>query len=743
MNSIHGVTLELVRPGPAHNQLLSPLTPYIALCGGDSPVSVHLPFEHHQLLLRLQRLRYEAQENTPSEAQSAQRQGELLDMGRLLGGVLGSIPALLAELSCARCRSSRLVHLRLSLSASELGMVPFETAISPAGFPGFGSPLFLQSNTPVSITREIRRGRPLPLDWNRPPRILFAFASPPEFPQVPAEQHLRALHEAIMPWLKAQDDAQGRLAEIKQFLTVLPDASLQEIRNACAGQHFTHVHILAHGAPVSSAGDRRYGVALCRHDDRALTEFVDGESLAFTLTGKDAAGDDGHVPTLVSLSTCDSGNLNSTLTPGGSIAHALHAAGIPWVIASQFPLWMRASAIATRELFSGILNGEDPRWVLYGLRQKLRTDCPNTHDWASIVAYATLPDDFAQQVQRFRDEQMKARLDVKLHQLDRAIKRVNAKSGNRVLTLRSASPVGDASLSRPPLDELAEMERETDAELQRWLATVGSDGGDRDRKAAAAQRLARCAAWKKRLGVAYQLVAEALPEGAPPGDYDRAKTGYLNAYRASRDHYREALDKDPASTWLATQFLALNAVTAPAKTAIQLPLDIDAKDLWLVALKLARGESRRGRDEEKAWAQTTLVELGLLGAHYSEAFDPAGAGKEIEDAIHEILRIEERASMPAKALEYQLRRYHRYWKNGRWDKLVDLALQTLRPDADLHTALDTEADTASGEGNEEISPDLARQAAAAVNSPVASIAPGGEGADPCKPAGEREGGDKN
>ncbi|MBK5913922.1 CHAT domain-containing protein [Rhodocyclus purpureus] len=727
MNSIHGVTLELVRAGPAHNQLLSPLTPYIALCGGDSPVSVHLPFEHHQLLLRLQRLRYEAQENTPSEAQSAQRQGELLDMGRLLGDVLGSIPALLAELSRARCQGGQLVHLRLSLSASELGMVPFETAISPAGFPGFGSPLFLQSNTPVSITREIRRGRPLPLDWNRRPKILFAFASPPEYPPVPAEQHLRALHEAIKPWLKMQDDAQGRLKEIKQFLTVLPDASLQEIRKACTGEHFTHVHILAHGAPISIAGDRRYGVALCQHDDRAQPEFVDGESLAFTLTGKDAAGDGGHVPTLVSLSTCDSGNLNSTLTPGGSVAHALHAAGIPWVIASQFPLWMRASAIATRELFSGILNGEDPRWVLYGLRQKLRTDCPNTHDWASIVAYATLPDDFVQQVQRFRDEQMKARLDVKLDQLDRAIKRVNPESADRLLRLRSGSPDGDASAARPPLDELAGMERETDAELQRWLATVGGDGGDCKLKAAAAQRLARCAAWKKRLGVAYATIAPTLADAAP------ALAAAQNAYRASRDHYLDALEQDPASTWLATQFLALNAVTEPAKTPARMPMGIDEKDLWLVALKLARGETRRGQDEEKAWALTTVVELCLLGARYSAAFDPAGAAKEIEDAIHEIRRLEGRAPMPAKALEYQLRRYHRQWRDERWDALVEVAVQTLHPDGDSPSGL-----PASG-GGEASSPDLARQAGTDLDSPVASVAPGDEGAEPCQPTGEREG----
>lgn len=52
MNDIHDIKLEFLRSGPAHNHLLSPLTPYMALCGADGPVSVHLPFEHAQLLSR-------------------------------------------------------------------------------------------------------------------------------------------------------------------------------------------------------------------------------------------------------------------------------------------------------------------------------------------------------------------------------------------------------------------------------------------------------------------------------------------------------------------------------------------------------------------------------------------------------------------------------------------------------------------------------------------------------------------
>ena len=42
MAEIRSVLLDIVRPGPAHNQLLSPLTPYLALCGADGPVTISI-----------------------------------------------------------------------------------------------------------------------------------------------------------------------------------------------------------------------------------------------------------------------------------------------------------------------------------------------------------------------------------------------------------------------------------------------------------------------------------------------------------------------------------------------------------------------------------------------------------------------------------------------------------------------------------------------------------------------------
>lgn len=656
MKQIHDVVLELVRPGPAHNQLLSPLTPYVALCGGDSPVSIHIPFEHQQLLTRIQRLRYELETGAATEAQVAQRQAELQEMGKVLGEMLGDIPTLLAELSRVRANGGKLAHLRLSLSASELGMVPFETAISPAGFPGSGSPLFLQSHTPITITREIRRGCALPLKWNRQPRILFAFASPPDLAHVPAEAHLYAIRKAIDPWVKIKEDKNDRVAELKKLLTVLPDASLQEIRDLCSQESYTHVHILAHGAPFNHAGDRHFGIALCCHNDKSKWEVVDGESLAIALSGKNTACITHEAPSLVSLATCDSGNVGSAISPGGSIAHGLHLAGIPWVVASQFPLWMSASSLAVGALFSGLLVGDDPRSVLYDLRRRLRTDCPSTHDWASIVAYATVPPDFESQLTRFRDDQMKARLSVKLNRLDDLFGDSERKS------------------SQADMDELEAICKDTRAILAGWCDDP-TEPPEQHPKPATSLRLGMSGAVEKRLGIAYQAAGK--KENVP----DKKKTleeNSLAAYKSSRDYYCEAIEADPSSTWPLTQYLSINAVLPQDGEYKRTPFGIPPEDWWFIATRVARSNVNTSRG---AFALTDLVELSLLGCFYDQHCEQETIRQQIEGYVEKILQLEHKDRIPRKALQRQLGRYRNSWKNGSWDKLVEDAVNILGTDA--------------------------------------------------------------
>jgi hypothetical protein len=89
-----------------------------------------------------------------------------------------------------------------------------------------------------------------------------------------------------------------------------------------------HMGILAHGQRMETRD--QYGLALCSDRDPTTSDLVDGEALATALTAHDSMGATRARPTLVSLATCDSGNAGSVVTAGGSIAHALHAGGIPW-----------------------------------------------------------------------------------------------------------------------------------------------------------------------------------------------------------------------------------------------------------------------------------------------------------------------------------------------------------------------------------------------------------------------------
>lgn len=641
MKQIQDVVLELVRPGPAHNQLLSPLTTYVALCGGGSPVSIQIPFEHQQLLTRIARLRYEVDSAQATEAQIAQRQAELHEMGEILGNVLGDIPTLLAELNRVRCTDRKLTHLRLSISASELGIIPFETALSPSGFPGNGSPLFLQSHTPITITREIRRGFALPLNWNQRPRILFAFASPQDVPPVPYEAHLKALRDAIAPWVNIKDEPAQSVREVKQILTLLPNASLQEIRELCNRENFTHVHILAHGAPFNSAGDRHFGLMLCRDEDRSRGEVVDGESLAIALIGNSANGVKHEAPTVVSLATCDSGNVGSVLTPGGSIAHELHTAGIPWVIASQFPLWMSASSLAVSELFRGLLAGEDPRAVLYDLRRRLRTDCPKTHDWASIVAYATIPPDFEDQLTQFRDAQMRARLSVNLNRLDELFSGLLPE------------------WTKENLDELERVSTATRSILHDWC-NENTDAAEQRLKPAKSMRLCMGGASEKRLGVSYLAAKK-----------DHAA---WEAFKKGREYYCQAIEADPSSTWPITQYLFMNALFREDEEPGRLPFGIEAKDWWFIASRMARSEINTARG---AFALTDMVELTLLGCLYGPPCDENEVREKIESYIQQILQREHLNPVHRRALRHQLQRYPHSRNNEVWKKMLDEAINQL------------------------------------------------------------------
>ncbi|WP_136806175.1 CHAT domain-containing protein [Desulfosediminicola flagellatus] len=648
MTDIRNIKLEILRPGPAHNQLLSPLTQYLALCGADGPVTINQPFEQRQLLTRLNRLRYFIGTN---QVAPEQREAELRAIGESMGDIFGQIPALLSELGSARSTWDKLVHLRLSLSAFELGLMPFETAISPDGFPSSGSPLFLQKTLPIVLTREVRRGRPLPVSWDRPPRILFIYASPDGLAEVPAKQHLVAIRRAISPWVTIVDSDDDKLKEVKKIITVLSNATLEQVRHACVETEFTHIHVLAHGASYQNAGERRYGLALCSSKSSSEMDVVDGERLAIAITAdREASCDSRNRPTVLSLATCDSANTNSVLTPGGSIAHELHAAGIPWVFASQFPLYMRASNIFTEVLYKRLLRGHDPRCVLYELRQRLRTSCPDTHDWASIVAYATVPWNFENQVESFRDKQIRNRIEIKFARIDHLLEH---------------SEAGEADVETA--NEMVKLCSDIRQDLKDWRNTSSALTTIQDQS----ERLGVSAASEKRIGIALQNFK------LEDDDSDTA-TKVLTAYENSRRFYWEALEADITNHWAITQYLSMLVVTQNQAISEVSGLELKYREWWVAARQMSKWQLASAKEKDKVWGYGTLAELELLGVFFSpDTFNMKKAKEEIGRYCRKIVNICGPDTFPVKSTKRQFCRYADTWKIAQCRALAKVAVDAL------------------------------------------------------------------
>jgi CHAT domain len=372
---------------------------------------------------------------------------------------------------------------------------------------------------------------------------------------------------------------------------------------------------------------------LCRDSDRTQKEVVDGAALATALTAKDAIGATLFRPTLVSLATCDSGHPGSVITPGGSIAHALHAGGIPWVVASQFPLWMNASTIAVEVLYTGLLRGDDPRWVFYTLRQRLRTDSTHTHDWGSIVAYAVVPWNFEQQVAAFRNRQTRHRIEIKFDKAEEMLK-----------TTSMAADV-EALYS------------ELRADLRKWC-----DEPAHAEIAPLSERRGVSGASEKRIGIFYS--AEKKAEQA------------RESYEAALKLYKQALQSDPKNHWVATQYLSLLAILAQPKNHKELAAQYGS---WWTAVRwIALQELSTASGEAKAWTLGTLAELELLGATYNgSTFDLKRSREVVGQYCTNLCETVGYDGFPAFSTRRQFRRYTQYWGKPEWDDLAHAALTAL------------------------------------------------------------------
>ncbi|HEX7722753.1 MAG TPA: CHAT domain-containing protein [Pyrinomonadaceae bacterium] len=617
------ITLELLRHGPAHNQLLSPLTPYLALCENHGAVTLHVPFEHNQFLHRLSALGYQLSDES--------RLFQLQDTARVMSEILAMIPGLTAESSKEDHAPQPLTHLRLIISASELALLPWELALSPNGFPGAGQYLLLQPQMPICLTREIRRVEGETLRWPQEPKILFAAAAPPSVDPIPLESHLLALRRSINPWVKYYDegDDETRRKRVEEHLHFLPEASIDAIETACATGAFTHVHILAHGVERKDNYDTRFFLALHNSLNPNETDYISGSRLATALRPSQRPDSRGLArPVVVTLASCDSANVGSVAGAGSSIAHALHESGIPMVVAGQFPLSFEGSVRLVECLYDGLLWGTDPRPLLYDVRRRLYAQFRTTHDWAALTAYVSLPSDFDQQIKGVQIRQAMRSINAAMNYADEATRRFFSKTRTKSSQTETAPT--------PPEDQKKLIENarakigDAKKKLVRLLDTIPDER---------AQIKGLLASTEKREAEVLYTASESSLIDEKTRKHD--KSASIQLLTKAKDHYWDSFLLNRADSWTLIQYLSLrlilkhlkptaseaaanppapppnaqvnnpqpgNALLAPEKAPPE--KDIDA--LWSLARLLSLYDLQSSNRQVAVWANGNLIELYLL-----------------------------------------------------------------------------------------------------------------------------------
>lgn len=205
-------------------------------------------------------------------------------------------------------------------------------------------------------------------------RILLAWSAAGG--AVPATEHVAALSRAT------QDSGYFVAAR-----DVLPNVTCGTLAAALVAAEqeqrpISVLHILCHGTSVGST----FGLALHQDGDASKVEGVDAGRLRRILAPY------GATLRLVVLSACDSSNAGELGNQLGSIAQALHRAGLAMVIASRYPLSINAANCLVGELYHRlIVHGDSVEEALIASRSKLAIDTGHL-DWASLQFYARSAD---------------------------------------------------------------------------------------------------------------------------------------------------------------------------------------------------------------------------------------------------------------------------------------------------------------------------------------------------------------
>lgn len=323
--------------------------------------SFRLPIETDLLGRRLRTL--EAEIDSPHDHE----QGNLREMGRQLFDALfvGVVRERLAvELEALDSDPRAVLHIRLLIDPERpggrtLSALPWELLYDLRR----REPLGLSTRTPIVRQLPVPRARKLP-KLDGPLRIAVVVASPRGYPPL------------------ALADERERIERIshrsKVDVEVLDSGTHDELRQKLRAGRFHGVHFMGHGEidPRTGAG------ALVFETGEGEGDPVSGDSLALTLR-------DCPEIRFAVLNACGSGHLPRAegLDPYTGVGTALIMAGLPAVVAMQFPISDRAALAFSASFYGFLAEGASVESAVVEGRKAIHRAFDGSFEWAIPALY--------------------------------------------------------------------------------------------------------------------------------------------------------------------------------------------------------------------------------------------------------------------------------------------------------------------------------------------------------------------
>lgn len=230
---------------------------------------------------------------------------------------------------------------------------------------------FLNLSIQTPLVRYLEVPRPFaPLPFYSPLRILVIISDPSEVAALDLEQEQRLIKES---W--------GSRADVQVDFLEKPTKTALQSRLAAADYHV--VHFMGHGEFDKDTGE---GVLFLEAED-GTPAMITGHTLGVLLRDEPALR-------VVFLNACKTaeGTGQKDHDPFAGVSSAIVMAGVPVVVAMQFPITDRAAIAFTDQFYRMLPDSHPVDLIVAESRKAIFSDQPGAMEWATPVLLMRSPD---------------------------------------------------------------------------------------------------------------------------------------------------------------------------------------------------------------------------------------------------------------------------------------------------------------------------------------------------------------